>query len=502
MKDIKSIPITFEVNNEFSCDDGRYVQVVITMMHLGKNLNGSIFTKDVVEENLDSIKNIPILGFIETSINGEKDFKGHEYILTKTENGLERVYKGSCYGVIPETCSPRWIKKTDQFNEEHEYLQVDGLLWSKLEGADILLNDESKAVSMELFPMNIEGFENDEGDFVFSKFSFDGVCMLGDNIQEAMSGADIVVKNVQFSMSDFTESIQEELCNIYNTFTELKMVNEKTNGGVEVMDNTDFAQTLREQFSDISQIVNGQDTITDKWGYEYPRYYAVDVQEDEVIVVDAMNNYNYFGISFSIEGDKPILNFESAKRKKLCYEDYVEGIVAPEGAFDFGKHISEIEDSAFAKVEEANAKVEEAENKTSEFEAKVSEFETAKNEIEESYNQIKAEFEEMKPKYEDYVQAEQARIEAELEVQKDAEFAKYGEFFKDNVEFAELKDKKAEMSADEIKSKLAIMFTEKTLAQTTFSKVDDGIMTAGLVETSGNEGFYESARYGNVPVKR
>ena len=495
MKNIKSIPITFEVNNEIDHSDGRFLQVAVTMMHLGKNLNGSIFTKDVVEENLNTIRNIPILGFIETLSDGSRDFKGHEYILTKTEKGLERVYKGACYGVIPESCSPRWIYKVDQFGEEHEYLQVDGLLWSKLEGADILLNDDSKAVSMELFPTNIDGYENENGDFVFEKFSFDGVCILGEGVQEAMSGADIVIKDVQFSVDSFTKSIKEELCNIYSTFT--KLVDEKTNGGVENMENTDFSQTMLNMFSDVAALISQHEVTTDKYGWECPRYYAVDIQENEVIVVDTKNNYNYYGIDYTVDGDKPVVDFESAKRKKLRYENYEEGASSPEGAFDFNKHISEIKDNAFAKVEEANMKVSEAENKVVEFEAKASEFETAKNEIEEKFNQVNAEFEEMKPKYEDFVKAEQARIEAELDAQKDAEFAKYEVVLADDVNFTALKEKKSEMTVKEIESECAIMYARKNLA-TNFSKSDSGIMTAGLIDNNNFDDGYIDTKYGRI----
>jgi DNA repair exonuclease SbcCD ATPase subunit len=200
-----------------------------------------------------------------------------------------------------------------------------------------------------------------------------------------------------------------------------------------------------------------------------------------------------------MNGDKAEINFEDAKRKKLRYEDYEEGS-SIEGAFDFGKHIEEIENVAFEKVEEANTKASEAEGKVSEYEAKVSEFETAKNEIEEKYNQISAEFEEMKPKYEDFVKAEQARIEAELDAQKDAEIAKYEAVLADDVNFAELKEKKSEKTVKEIESECAIMYARKTLAQTNFSKSNDGVMTAGLIDNGGKDGFVET-KYGYIPVR-
>lgn len=266
------------------------------------------------------------------------------------------------------------------------------------------------------------------------------------------------------------------------------------------MSNTDFTQTLLAQFDDISAMVRQHETFVDRWGYECSRYYAVDIQENEVIVVDAKNSYNYFGLSFTMNGDKAEIDFESAKRKKLRYEDYDEGS-SVEGAFDFGKHIDEIENVAFAKVEEANAKASDAEVKVSEYEVKVSEFETAKNEIEEKFNQISAEFEEMKPKYEDYVKAEQARIEAELDAQKDAEFAKYESVLADDGDFVALKEKKAEMSVEKIESECAILFARKSLANANFSKSNDNTMTAGLIDDGGKDGFV-ATKYGYIKTGR
>jgi hypothetical protein len=500
---VTSIPITFSVQGEISDNDTRFVSCTIDVLHTGTNFNGSVFTKEVVEKNLDTIKNTPILGYIREMPDGEYDFKGHEYIITKDENGVRRKNVGSVWGVIPESCNPRWFEKTLDSGEEVEVLQVDALLWSKLEDSiDIMMRDIEKGQSMELQPESIDGYEDAQtGLFHFTNFSFDGCTILGNGIDPAMQDANITINEVQFTVSDFVKNIQSELNDKFKTFTELKMVNEESNqGGIESMSNTDFAQTLLAQFEDISALVREHETFTDKWGYECPRFYAVDVQENEVIVVDAMNGYNYFGLSFTMNGDKAEIDFESAKRKKLRFEDYEEGSVA-ENAFDFGKHIAKIEDDAFAKVEEANAKTSEAEGKISEYEAKVSEFEAAKNEIEEKYNQVNAEFEEMKPKYEDYVKAEQARMEAELEAQKDAEFAKYEELFKDDAEFAELKAKKTEMSVKEVESELAIMFARKSLAGANFSKSNDGAMVAGIVDDGGKEGFV-STKYGYIKIDR
>ena len=500
-KSALSFPVEFEKIEEIESADGRFTKVKIWLMHLGENFNGSVFEKDAVDNAIPTLEYIPIVAFIEDNKSGEKDCSNHRYVITKDDKGLRRKYMGSAYGVIlsSEDNNAHYEERMCDDGESRTFLVVDGLVWNMFEdSSDIMNRDLIKAQSMELFDdgNSVDGYEDDNGLFHFTKFSFRAACILGDDYDPAMINSTI---EVQFAMSDFVKSIQSELNNNITTFT--KLVNEKTNqGGIEAMPNTDYAQTLLEQFDDISAMVRQHEVYTDRWGDECPRYYTVDVQENEVIVVDTMNGYNYFGLSFTMNGDKAEIDFESAKRKKIRYEDYEDGS-SVEGAFSFAKHIEEIENTAFAKIEEANTKVSEAEEKIVEFEAKISEYETVKTEMEEKFNQVTAEFEEMKPKYEDFVRAEQARIEAELDAKKDAEFAKYESVFAEDPEFADLKEKKGEMTVKEIESELAIMFARRTLAQTDFSKPNDGVMTAGLTVEAGNDG-YVSTRYGYIPVSR
>ena len=499
-KSALSFPVTFEKVKDFEAADDRFTKVKVWLMHLGTNLNNSAFEKSVVDKAIPTLQYIPIMGFVELNEDNEKDFSDHRYIITKDEKGVRRKYIGTPYGVIKSSDdnNAHYEDRLCEDGEIRTFLVTEGVIWNVLEdGAEIFHRDLVKSQSMELYEKSIDGYEDDDGIFHFTDFSFRAACVLGEDVTPAMTGSTI---EVQFALSDFVKNIQSELNDKYTTFTKLtELVNEKTNGGVEIMENTDFAQTLLSQFEDISAQVRQHETYTDRWGYECSRYHAVDVQENEVIVVDAKNNYNYFGLSFTMSGDKAEINFESAQRKKLRYENYEEGS-SIEGAFDFGKHIEEVENAAFAKVEEANTKISDAEAKVSEFEAKVSEVETAKNEIEEKYNQVNAEFEEMKPKYEDFVRAEQARIDAELDAKKDAEFAKYEVVLADDVNFAALKEKKSELTVKEIESECAIMYARKSLAQTNFSKSSECVMTAGIVNEPAKDGFVET-KYGYIPVR-
>lgn len=511
-----SFPVTFEKVKDFETADDRFTKVKIWLMHLGKNLNNSAFEKSVVDKAIPTLQYIPIMGFVELNDENEKDFSDHRYIITKDEKGVRRKYMGTPYGVIKSSDdnNAHYEERLCEDGETRTFLVTEGVIWNVLEdGAEIFHRDLIKNQSMELFEKSIDGYEDEDGVFHFTEFSFRAACVLGDDVTPAMTGSTV---EVQFTLSDFVKNIQSELNDKYSMFTSLvnnttlvdstseaaftEVAKEKTNGGVEIMENTDFTQTLLGLFSDISALISQHEVAVDRWGYECPRYYTVDIQESEVIVVDTKDNYNYYGISFSVEADKPVVDFESAKRKKLRYEDYVEGETTPEGAFDFGKHIAEIENNAFSKVEEANIRVSEAEGKVVEYEAKVSDFEAAKNAIEEKFNQVNAEFEEMKPKYEDFVKAEQARIEAELDAQKDAEFAKYEVVLADDANFAALKERKSEMTVKEIESECAILYTRKSLAQTNFSKSNDGVMTAGIINDTAKDGFVET-KYGFIPVR-
>lgn len=513
-KSALSFPVMFEKVKDFEAEDDRFTKVKVWLMHLGTNLNNSTFEKSVVDKAIPTLQYIPIMGFVELNDDNEKDFSDHRYIITKDEKGVRRKYMGTPYGVIKSSDdnNAHYEERLCEDGETRTFLVTEGVIWNVLEdGAEIFHRDLVKSQSMELYEKSIDGYEDNDGIFHFTEFSFRAACVLGDDVTPAMTGSTI---EVQFALSDFVKNIQSELNDKYSTFAKLtndttlvdstsdaaftEVVKEKTNGGVEIMENTDFAQTLLGLFSDISALISQHEVTVDRWGYECPRYYAVDIQENEVIVVDTRDNYNYYGISFTVEADKPVVDFESAKRKKLRYEDYVEGESSPEGSFDFGKHIAEIENNAFAKVEEANTKVSEADGKISEYEAKISEFETAKNEIEEKLNQVTAEFEEMKPKYEDYVKAEQVRIEAELDAQKDAEFAKYEAVLADDVNFAALKEKKSEMTVKEIESECAIMYARKNLANANFSKSDSGIMTARLIDNDNLDDGYIDTKYGRI----
>ncbi len=487
-KSALSIPVIFEKTEELADSDSRFTKIKIWLMHLGENYNRSSFNKSVVDDALPTLAYIPVVGFIEDNKSGEDDFSDHRYIITKDSKGIRRKYQGVAYGVVlsNEDNNAHYEDRICDDGETRTFLVCDGLLWDMFEdSADIMQRDLVKSQSMELAEDSVEGFEDENGIFHFTKFSFRAACILGQDYDPAMANSTV---EVQFTMSDFVKNIQNELNDKYSTFT--KLVNNKSNqGGIETMPNTDFMQTVLGMFEDISNMVRDHEVMVDRWGDNAPRFYLQDIQENEVIVVDRKNNYNYYGFQFTLNGDKAEIDFTNGNRKKIRYENYEDGVVDPEGSFDFGKHIADIEEIAFTKVSEANAKIET--------------IEQDKSTAETNYANIKADYDDIKPKYDAYVLAEEQRQAAELDAQKDAKFAEYEDVLSENAEFTALKERKNELSIDEIDKECAVLYVKVNRSKSNFSKKNGSSLTIGLIDDENNNGEgYVTTKYGNIPVKR
>lgn len=205
-------PISFTKKNEYETSDFRFIDVYIDVMHTGANKNRTSFTKDTINKAISSIANMPILGYVVDELDDEeKDFKGHEHELRVTDNDVKYMYAGQAYGVIPESCNPRWIIKDDGTGTEREYLRVDGLIWTKFgDPVDIFTRDVIKNHSVELTDM-VCGPKDRDGNTPVSSFKFDGFCILSTTdpkIQPAMTGSCITA---QFSVDYITSQIRERL---------------------------------------------------------------------------------------------------------------------------------------------------------------------------------------------------------------------------------------------------------------------------------------------------
>lgn len=367
-----SLPVEFSVIKSYESKDVRFMDVTIDVLHTGRNFNGSIFLKEVVDKCVDSIKNTPILGYIIVDDEGNTvDYKDHRFKLVQNKNGLRYMYDGSSYGVIPESCNPRWVTKECSDGVEREFLRVDGIMWTKFERAvEIFKRDGTKGQSMEL-AAGYDGYENPDGTFTFTNFQFDGCCILSTTdpgIQPAMIDsvvtANFSIKSVANTIKDmlneykqivynqdvssFQDKIKEggintldmknEILTKYNlkmedldfTVSETMSDDEfenKVNVFVETKKEQQF--TLERQFCDTLREVISQEKYIypdyPEWG-EFTRYWLIDYDRDksEVYAEDAAD-YKLYGFTYTVSGDNVTVNFDSKKRMKWAIEAFNEG---------------------------------------------------------------------------------------------------------------------------------------------------------------------------------
>lgn len=205
-------PVSFIKKGEYESSDFRFIDVSIDVMHTGANINKTSFTKDAINKAVPTICNTPILGYVVDELDEEdKDFKGHEHELRITNKDVKYVYAGQAYGVIPESCNPRWIVKDDGTGIEREYLRVDGLIWTKFsDPVDIFTRDGTKNHSVELTDMAC-GPADKNGNVPVGSFKFDGCCILSTtdpSIKPAMTGSCVTAN---FSVEDITAQIRDRL---------------------------------------------------------------------------------------------------------------------------------------------------------------------------------------------------------------------------------------------------------------------------------------------------
>ena len=470
-----SFPVMFQRKENFQAGDERFTEVRIWLMHLGENYNGSIFEKENVDKAIDTLEYIPIVGFIEKNSQNKDDFSDHRFVIVKDENGVRQEYMGIPYGVI---------KAKDDNNAHYEdrlcddgitrtFLVVDGLLWNMFQGAEIMNRDIIKSHSMELDSNQYDGYEDEDGIFHFTRFSFRAACILGEDYEPGMHNSTI---EMQFTMSDFVRNMQSE---INKRLTDFSKITAKKEGGKELpkaskTTGTDFEQTVMEQFNDIASIVSTFELYKDRWGDIASRFFLRDIQDSEAIVVDKSDNYKFYGVNFTINGDKPVVDFNTKKRKKIVYEDYAKGEEPKDGDFDFGKHVTEIENKAFEKVNAA--------------ETKLSETETA-------FTALKAEFEAIKPKFDEYVRIEKEATEEAIANQKNEIVSEYETVLSDNTDFQAIKADIENLTPEELETKCAMVYARAALAKQNFSKTKEKPVSLGIVEENNTDGTY-IARYG------
>lgn len=202
---VRNVPVLYQTLKNYNIDDSRFSKVKIWLMHLGENLNGSVFTKESVEQAVHTLANTPIMGYFNSNSN---DFEGHEIDLIEDEHGLRLKNKTVPYGVIPEFNNAQFEDRVGDDGVTRTYLTVEGLLWNKWEDAVNVINSKGGLTGQSMEITDFDGAFTDEGMFKFTRFKFDGACLLGDAVEPAMKSSTV---EVAFSNKTSETIIQEKL---------------------------------------------------------------------------------------------------------------------------------------------------------------------------------------------------------------------------------------------------------------------------------------------------
>ena len=380
--------VRFEEDTSFQHPE--FTKVSVWVATYGENANKSNISKQAFEKALPSLVNVPIIGEYRESA---EDFAGHGGKLVIDDDGVQFIQTTKAYGVIPESCNPRW--ELDENNVE--YLVCDGILWTgRYEEANKVKENKNNQ-SMEISATN---YFTDESNGVLNitDFVFTGICILGEDTTPCFPSAKMV-----YSFNK--EEIKEEFSLLLN---EIKKISSKEGGNKvgrdeiiakfsklsnheqyeEIINNTelsdeelekqlfalsinDLKERVRESLNEITY------TKSYPWGdtEELRKYYLEDVIPESNIAICESNEkwYTYFGIPYSEDGDKIILDEANAKR-------YVRGNWRE---MDEGSSNQEPYEQAFSDVVEKyntkiNSLMEELNTEKANFEATKSELDELK----------------------------------------------------------------------------------------------------------------------------
>lgn len=360
-----SIPVEFEKVSESVVEDTRFQLAKIWLCHTGQNKNNSYFSKESLESAIPSLANLPVLAFIETNSDGEQDFSNHRSELVK-ENGQYRMkYKGVAYGVIPETNNAKFETKVCSDGVEREFLTVECLLWRKLEDAIDIFDKNSgfKYQSMELDPSYKGYFDKKSKHFVFTDYKFSGACILGSDYEPAMYDACI-----EYTTNTNFESFVTEINNKFKLFKDFQSQNgtgfsislnndsnitnsNNEEGGNDVNKDenlnpeenpaevptegntptentpvdapTEFSLTNSQLQGELYKALN-PNPKTDEWGYTIWDYWYVDSTDTTVLAYEG-KTWELVGFEYTMNGDYPVINFDSKKRYKVDYVPMEDG---------------------------------------------------------------------------------------------------------------------------------------------------------------------------------
>lgn len=184
-----------ELNEQFST-------VSVKLLYSGKNGNGTFYSREVVERNIASLANMPVVGEFSEELN---DFKGHGGKMVVTDEAIKFVNTTRPYGVVPESFTHEWMNEDLGDGRTKETLVIHGvILWTKHyeEAWKVLQNQSSQSMEVEI----TKGRWDEETElYKVEDFRFHALAILGDQVRPCFENSHF------YSMQSFKDEFAEML---------------------------------------------------------------------------------------------------------------------------------------------------------------------------------------------------------------------------------------------------------------------------------------------------
>lgn len=202
------VAVGLEGSLSFSNDTSKdgLVRAHLQAAHVGKNRNRSQITYNSMKKNLKSIKNRPILAYIhQLEIDGEEKNVFGWHAMHEGDNG-EIIYDEIPVGHVPADAKPELVYDADN---DKEYIETDAYLYEGYTKApDILMDAEGKcpvSVEIDVYDFSYDAKEKilNIDDFVFKGITILGYYEDGSVVEPAMEGANISLLNFNVDKATF-----------------------------------------------------------------------------------------------------------------------------------------------------------------------------------------------------------------------------------------------------------------------------------------------------------
>lgn len=187
-------------------DKDGLVKAHLKAAHVGKNRNRSQITYSSMKKNLKSIKNRPILAYIhQLEVDGEQKNVFGWHAMHEDENG-EIVYDEIPVGHVPTDAKPELVYDADK---DKEYIETDAYLYEGYTKApEILMDADGQcpvSVEIDVYDFSYDAKEKilNIDDFVFKGITILGYYEDGSTVEPAMEGANISLLNFNVDKATF-----------------------------------------------------------------------------------------------------------------------------------------------------------------------------------------------------------------------------------------------------------------------------------------------------------